>query len=286
MSPPDFFEVAYSINPWMDPKQWSLDAKRLTREALAAWNTLRSTYESLGAKVLVKPPAQGWPDLVFTANCAVVLDGKAVLARYLNAERSGEEAHGRRMFERLKARGDIDVTYHTPEGVCFEGAGDAIYDPVRGLMWMGYGQRSCRFAHHSVEQVFGIPTVSLELVDPRFYHLDTAFCVLSGGEILYHPPAFTAEGQAQIQALAGSMRIEAPAEDAARLGVNLVCIGQDLVLCSCSPRLRALLEERGYRVHVVPLGSFNHSGGAASCLTLKLDNVYKGRPARGERLAA
>jgi ornithine aminotransferase len=286
MSPPDFFEVAYSINPWMNPEQWSLDAKRLSRDALAGWNTLRATYEALGARVLVKPAAQGWPDLVFTANCAVVLDGKAILARYLRSERAGEESHGHRMFEQLKTRGEIDEIFRTPEGVYFEGAGDAIYDPLRRLMWMGHGQRSCRSAHHTIEQAFGIPTLSLELVDPRFYHLDTAFCLLDGGEILYHPAAFTEEGRDQIRAIAGDKLIEAPAEDAANLGVNSVCIGRDVVTCYCSPALRAQLEQRGYRVHVVPLGSFNRSGGAAYCLTLKLNNIYKGRVRAGEKLAA
>jgi N-dimethylarginine dimethylaminohydrolase len=286
MSPPDFFEVAYAINPWMNPEQWSLDAKRLTRDALSGWNTLRVTYEALGARVLVKPAAKGWPDLVFTANCAVVLDGKAILARYLKSERAGEELHGQRMFEQLKARGEIDAVYRTPEGVYFEGAGDAIYDPLRHLMWMGYGQRSCRAAHHTVEQVFGIPTLSLELVDPHYYHLDTAFCLLSDGEILYHPAAFTEEGRDQICALAGDKLIEAPLEDAANLGVNSVCIGRDVVMCYCSAALRARLEERGYRVHVVPLGSFNRSGGAAYCLTLKLNNLFKGRQRDGEKLAA
>ncbi len=286
MSPPDYFEVAYAINPWMNPEQWSLDAKRLTRDALAGWNALRAKYESLGASVAVKPAVKGLPDLVFTANCAVVLDGKAILARYLNAERAGEEAHGQRMFEQLRARGEVDAICRTPEGVYFEGAGDAIYDPQRKLMWMGYGQRSSRCAHHTVEQVFGIPTLSLELVNPHYYHLDTAFCLLSGGDIVYHPAAFTGEGREQIRALAGDQLIEAPLEDAENLGVNSVCFGRDVVLCHCSPALRARLEERGYRVHVVPLGSFNRSGGAAYCLTLKLNNLYKGRQRRGEKLAA
>jgi ornithine aminotransferase len=286
MSPPDFFEVAYSINPWMNPEQWSLDAKRLTRDAMSGWKTLRATYEALGARVLVKPAAKGWPDLVFTANCAVVLDGKAILARYLKSERAGEELHGQRMFEQLRARGEIDAICRTPEGVYFEGAGDAIYDPLRRLMWMGYGQRSGRCAHHTVEQVFGIPTLSLELVDPHYYHLDTAFCLLSGGEILYHAAAFTDEGREQIRALAGDKLIEAPLEDASNLGVNSVCIGRDVVMCYCSEALRQRLEERGYRPHVVPLGSFNRSGGAAYCLTLKLNNMYKGRQLDGEKLAA
>jgi ornithine aminotransferase len=286
MSPPDFFEVAYAINPWMKPDQWALDAKRLTRDALSGWNTLRATYEALGAQVLVKPAAQGWPDLVFTANCAVVLDGKAILARYLNSERAGEELHGQRMFEQLRARGEIDAIYHTPEGVYFEGAGDAIFDPVRRLMWMGHGQRSSRAAHHTLEQVFGIPTVPLELADAHYYHLDTALCLLAGGDILYHPGAFTDEGRDQIRALAGDKLIEAPADDAGHLAVNAVCIGRDVVLCHCSDALRSRLEARGYRLHVVPLGSFNRSGGAAYCLTLKLNNIFRGRRRDAEQLAA
>lgn len=277
MSPPDHFEVAYSINPWMDPAQWSQDAPRLARDAAEGWAALRETYEGLGARVVVKPPAEGWPDLVFTANCAVVLDGKAILARYLKSERAGEEAHGQRMFSVLKSRGDVDTVCRTPEGVYFEGAGDAIYDAGRALMWMGYGQRSCRSAHHTVEQVFGIPTVSLELVDPRFYHLDTCFCLLAGGEIVWHPAAFSDESARRVRAIAGRGLIEAPLEDAEHLGVNSVCIGSDVVMCHCSDTLRARLEALGYRVHVVPLGAFNRSGGAAYCLTLRLDNEYKGR---------
>jgi ornithine aminotransferase len=287
MSPPDHFEVAYSINPWMDPAQWQLDARRLARDAANGWDLLHATYEQLGAEVVVKPPAQGWPDLVFTANCAVVLDGKAILARYLKAERAGEEAHGHAMFEQLKARGIVDQVCRTPEGVYFEGAGDAIYDATRRVMWMGYGQRSCRAAHHTIEQLFGIPTISLELVDPHYYHLDTAFCLLSGGEVVYHPAAFTQDGREQIRAVVGPEKlIEAPAEDAGALAVNAVCIDRVVVMCHCSPTLRAELQSRGYHVHVVPLGSFNRSGGAAYCLTLQLNNVYKGRAPRGERLAA
>ncbi|HUR88562.1 MAG TPA: ornithine--oxo-acid transaminase [Ramlibacter sp.] len=286
MSPPDHYEVSYSINPWMDPQQWQLDAKRLARDAAQGWEFLRSTYEQLGAKVIVKPPVKGLPDLVFTANCAVVLDGKAILARYLRAERVGEEEHGERMFEQLKSRGAIDEIHRTPDGVYFEGAGDAIFDPDRRIMWMGYGQRSCRAARDTVESVFGIPTISLELVDPRYYHLDTALCLLSGGEAIYHPGAFTEEGRAQLKAVIGDKLIEAPAEDAGALAVNGVCIGHEVVMCHCSEALMRELTARGYRVHVVPLGSFNRSGGAAYCLTLELNNVYQGRARRGTAIAA
>ncbi len=281
MSPPDYFEVAYAINPWMQPAAWSLDAKRLSRDAQIGWLGLKSTYEKLGAQVTVKPAAKGWPDLVFTANCAVVLDGKVLLARYRNAERAGEEVFDQQMFEQLRLNDEVDSLHRTPEGVAFEGAGDAIFDAGRGVMWTGYGQRSSLQASRTIEQVFGLPTLALELIDPRFYHLDTCFCLLSGGEVIYHPHAFTATGRAQIQTVVGTQLITATLEDAEHLGVNSVCIGRNVVMCHCSSTLRAQLESRGYCVHVVPLGSFNRSGGAAYCLTLTLNNQFRGRAVRG-----
>ena len=277
MSPPDFFEVSYAINPWMDPTRWSLDARRLTQDARSGWAALKASYEALGARVTVKPAVPGLPDLVFTANCAVVLDGKVLLARYLKPERAGEEVHGRRLFEQLRSSGEVDSLHQMPPEVYFEGAGDAIFDAGRGIMWLGYGQRSCLQARATVAQVFGIPTLSLELRDPRFYHLDTCFCLLSGGEIVYYPPAFTEAGRAQIRAVSGEGLIEADSDEALQLGVNSVCIGRDVVMCHCSDATRHALTARGYRVQVVPLGAFNRSGGAAYCLTLKLNNLYRGR---------
>ena len=279
MSPPDFFEVSYAINPWMDPGQWSLDAKRLTRDARSGWSALKAQYETLGARVEIQPAVRGLPDLVFTANCALVLDGKVLLARYLKSERAGEEAPGRRLFEQLHLRGEVDSLHETPPGVFFEGAGDAIFDAGRGIMWLGHGQRSSLQTRATVEQVFGIPTLALELVDPRFYHLDTCFCLLSGGEVLVYLPAFSAAGCAQIQAVAGNQLIEVGSDDALHLGVNSVCIGEDVIMCHCSEPTRQALAARGYRVHRVALGSFNRSGGAAYCLTLKLNNRYRGRTA-------
>jgi N-dimethylarginine dimethylaminohydrolase len=115
--------------------------------------------------------------------------------------------------------------------------------------------------------------VPLELVDPRFYHLDTCFCVLSGGEVLWYPAAFSQASADVVRRVAGEENlIEATDEDALHLGVNSVCLGRDVVMCHASDATRAALTARGYTVHVVPLDSFNRSGGAAYCLTLRLDN--------------
>lgn len=272
MSAPDHFEVSYRINPWMDPGRWSAAAVRLRADAVRGWNALKAQYEALGANVEVQPAQAGLPDLVFAANAGFVLDRKVLLARFAHAERRGEEAHDRATFEALRARGILDAIVETPEDIAFEGAGDALWDATRGLVWTGWGQRSSRAASGLIERVFGVPTVPLELVDPRFYHLDTCLCVLSGGHIIVYPPALSAASYAVLRARAGDgALIVVGDDDALHLAVNSVCLGHDAVLCHASPQLRAQLEALGYRVHVVGLDSFNRSGGAAFCLTLRLD---------------
>lgn len=273
MSSPRHFEVSYRINPWMEPSQWSVSAQRLGEDALRGWGELKATYERLGAHVSTQPPVRGLPDMVFTANAAVVLDRKVLLARFLCPERQGEEGHNRAFFEDLRMRGQVDEIIEPPPGLYFEGAGDAIWDARRRIIWTGYGQRSSRAMHSVIESLYGVPTVPLELVDPRFYHLDTCFCVLSGGEVLWYPAAFSNEAAEAIRRVAGEDKlIEATDEDAMHLGVNSVCLGRDVVMCHASEATRAALAARGYTVHVVPLDSFNRSGGAAYCLTLRLDN--------------
>ncbi|HVJ55608.1 MAG TPA: ornithine--oxo-acid transaminase [Aliidongia sp.] len=274
MCPPEHYAVSYRINPWMDPEAWSADAETLARDAREGWQRLYETYRALGAHIEIMPAQPGLPDLVFTANSAVVLDRKVVLARYKCPERQGEEPHGRAFFEILKQKGVVDEIHETPSGVMFEGAGDCYWDMHRRLLWTGWGQRSDKAAKDTIERVYGVPTVALELVDPRFYHLDTAFCVLSGGDILYVPSAFTEEGVELVRTLVGPEHmIPVADEDAEALAANSVSVGRDVVFGHCGTSLRATLVKRGYQVHTVPLGSFGRSGGSAYCLTLRLDNL-------------
>jgi N-dimethylarginine dimethylaminohydrolase len=212
--------------------------------------------------------------LVFTANAAVVLDGTVLLARFRCPERQGEEPHFRRFFEGLRARGLVARVDALPEGVYLEGAGDCYWDATRQTFFMGYGPRSSREARAVVQDLFGVTAISLELVDPRFYHLDTAFCALSGGEALYYPPAFSPEGRRLLADVMGEANLIAVEdEDAAVLAANAVCLGRDVVFGACSPRLASRLAERGYRVRRVPIAAFGRSGGSAYCLTLRLDRT-------------
>jgi N-dimethylarginine dimethylaminohydrolase len=124
-----------------------------------------------------------------------------------------------------------------------------------------------------------VEAVPLQLVDPRFYHMDTALSALPHGEVMYVPEAFTPEGRAVIhKRVNAAQRIELAMEDACQLAANTVCIGDNLVNPGCGPKLRAELEGRGYKVVSVPLGSFLRSGGAAFCLTLRLDRLSESVP--------
>lgn len=272
MCRPQHFAVSYTINPWMDPSSWARAERALASAARQEWAALHRALNDAGAQIDLVPAARGLPDLVFTANAAVVLDGKALLARFRHAERRAEEPHFAAAFRRLQARGLIATVRTLPENVTLEGAGDCVWDKTRNLFWMGYGPRSDKAARHHVEEEFGVEVVALKLADPRFYHMDTALCPLPGGEVLYVPDAFTPAGRATIRGrVAPERRIEIADEDARRLAANAVAIGDMLVLSGCSDGLRGRLAERGYRVLATPLDSFLRSGGSAFCLTLRLD---------------
>ncbi len=287
MCAPEHFAVSYAINPWMDPASWASDRNAHAQAARGQWAALRRALTAHGAQIELVPPAAGVPDLVFTANAAVVLDRKALLARFRHPERAREEPHFAFAFRKLKARGLIDSVHTLPDGVVLEGAGDCVFDRTRQMFWMGYGPRSDASARRAIEATFALEAIPLELAQARFYHMDTALCPLPRGEVMYFPAAFTAAGRSVIrERVAPRERIEIGDEDAGRLAANAVCLGDTLVMSDCSARLRAVLEERGYRVATTPLGAFLRSGGGAFCLTLRLDGRSAPASAAAERAAA
>jgi N-dimethylarginine dimethylaminohydrolase len=274
MTDPRWFDVSYQINPWMRPDAWQADAARHQRAARRSFAALAAALQAAGASVEIIDGAPGLPDMVFAANAAVVLDRRVLVGRFRPAERRGEEARYLAAFKAQQARGLIDEVAQIAPGLFQEGAGDAIWDARRGNFWTGFGQRSDRAASAAIATFFGRDVVPLELASPRFYHLDTCFCPLSGGEVLYYPPAFTAAALAEIRArVPASQLIEASDTDAAALCVNAVSIGEIIVMAKAPPSLRRALEARGYRVVEVDLAPFILSGGAAFCLTLRLDHA-------------
>jgi N-dimethylarginine dimethylaminohydrolase len=271
MTDPSCFEVCYQINPWMRPTAW--DSACFAAAQLAS-SHLRAALQAAGARVETIGAVRGLPDLVFPANAAVVLDGKVLVARFRHPERQGEEAIFRSAFARLKARGLVEDIVEVPEGVFQEGAGDCIWDADRGLFWAGFGPRSSKGSIAVIRRTFGQEVVALELASDRFYHLDTCFCPLAGGKVLYYPDAFTVEAQAAIrERVPAAQRIEASAEEAAAFCVNAVNLGAEVIMARAPASLKAKLTASGYRLIEVDLDPFILSGGAAYCMTLRLDRT-------------
>ena len=259
--PPDFFGIEYEINPWM-----RLSNRVNHERAVEQWHELMSVFDrDLGIVLEQMAPVPGLPDLVFTANAGIVVGQTAVVSHFRYPERQREEAH----FEDWFRGHGYDVA-SVDRGVFFEGAGDLLGFP--DFWFGGYRQRSNIRAFPGLSERFHREIIPLELIDNRFYHLDTCFCPLSGGELLYFPPAFDPYGQMAIAERLPQARLFAvPEEEALRFACNAVCVGKHVVLPLGCPVTEQLLHGRGYETHAVALDEFMKSGGSAKCLTLALD---------------
>jgi N-dimethylarginine dimethylaminohydrolase len=262
MCPPDHFGVEYEINPWMKG-QIAATNSVLAYQQWSHLNLILSQH----ATVHSMSPVQGLPDLVFTANAAVVHERIAVLSSFRYPERRPEAVH---YAEWLEADGFSVRT--VPRDVLFEGAGDAIFDRGRPLLWFGSGFRSADRARPYLERFIGIQVQVLELCDPRFYHLDTCFCPLERGFLLYYPGAFTFESNRAIERRVPAVQRFAVCEaDAVRFTCNAVNIGNQVILNDASGATIRRLERNGFEVTKTPLTEFMRSGRAAKCLSLRLD---------------
>lgn len=261
MCPPDHFQVDYVINPWMDGHTAMLDLSL----ARAQWQQLR---EAIGAhaEVVELEPRRGLPDLVFTANAGFVYGRQAVPSHFMPHERRPEEPFLRAFFE---AEGfEVRVL---PDNIAFEGAGDALIDRGGPWLWTGYGFRTEIEAHDYLRRWFDLELVSIRLVDPRFYHIDTCMCPLDGGYLLYHPPAFDAASRAEIERrVPRHKRLPVSAENAGHFACNAVNVGDQVFMNKAGPALVESLEACGFHVNQLPLSEFLKAGGSAKCLTLKL----------------
>jgi N-dimethylarginine dimethylaminohydrolase len=255
MCPPEHFNVTYEINPWMHVAD-AVDRPLAERQ----WHGLHDLYERLGHDVTLIEPVEGLPDMVFTANGGLVIDGKAALPRFKHPERQQEtekfevwfQSHGYETF-----MPDHD----------FEGEGDCLY--AGGTLFAGYGFRSSAEAHRELRDFFSHPVVSLRLTDPRFYHLDTAMCPIDDQTLMYYPGAFDEESRAALQQRFSRV-IEASEEDASGFGLNAVSDGRNVVLSDAAHGLIAELRELGFEPIGVGMTEFRKSGGAVKCCSLEL----------------
>lgn len=262
MCPPTHFEVAYVINPWMRDHVAGVRAAA----AAAQWQALHDVIAARADVVRIEPAA-GLPDMPFTANAGLVCGDRFVPSRFRHPQRRGEEAH----FERWFA--DAGFAVHAlPDDLYFEGAGDALLDRGAARLWMGHGHRTDAGCAAVLQAMLGLEVVPLRLVDDRFYHLDTCFCPLQGGRLLYYPAAFDADSLARIEArVPEALRVAVDEDDALAFACNAVDLGDAVALNRAGPALKRALHGFGYATLEVPLDEFMKSGGSAKCLTLRLD---------------
>lgn len=261
MCPPDYFTVDYVINPWMAGHDDSLNLDR----AKAQWETLR---DGLGqyADIEIVEPQPELPDMVFTANAGAVYGDKAIASHFMPMERRPEEQYFKAWF-----RDNGFELLDLDEKIGFEGAGDCLRDRRGPWLWTGYGFRTEIEAHAEIARFFDLEVVSIRLTDERFYHIDTCFCPLTDGFLMYHPPAFDYESRIAIESrVPPHKRIIVDTLDAGNFACNAVNIGDQVFLHRASGPLKARLMLAGFEVNEVELSEFLKAGGSAKCLTLKL----------------
>ncbi|QEO08975.1 dimethylargininase [Protaetiibacter larvae] len=259
MCRPEFFTVSYRINPWMHPEQ-----PTDTGMALEQWQTLYELYLSLGFEVQLIDPIPGLPDMVYAANGGFVLDGIAYGARFQYPERGPE---GPAYLDWFAAAG-----FQVREPVSTnEGEGDFLL--VGDTILAGTGFRSDAASHDELRRIYGREVVTLRLVDPAFYHLDTALAVLdsAGGpaSVAYLPKAFDEASRAILEQRFPDA-IHVTDADAAVLGLNSFSDGRNVVIASRAEDFARQLRERGYIPHGVDLSELLLGGGGVKCCTLEL----------------
>jgi N-dimethylarginine dimethylaminohydrolase len=264
MCAPQWYDIDYVINPWM-----AGNLHRPNRDlAFAQWRELHRQLQLL-ADVRLIPAVQGSPDMVFVGHTAVVQHGVAAVSSFAHPERRIEEQPVRRW---LKDHGFL--LWETPRETAFEGEGDALFDVDGKLLWAAHGVRTCLQCHRHLAQAWHTPVVSLHLVDPRFYHLDTCFAPLSGGHLLYFPDAFDATSRAAIENVyPENKRIAVTEEEAIAFACNVINVGETVLMHRVSNDLSRRLGRLGFDVVSIDLSEFLKGGGSAKSLALRLSDI-------------
>ncbi|MFV1883832.1 MAG: dimethylarginine dimethylaminohydrolase family protein [Balneola sp.] len=266
---PSEFDVEYVINPHMSGHIGDIDKDAAFKE----WVALKEGYERLGLYVEVIEGEKGYPDMVFCANQSlpnITSDGKKqVVMSVMHApQRKGEVSHIQKVYE--KSSYEI-VHLDESKFTDFEGMGDAIWHFKKRLIWGGYGYRSSLDVYSHVSETFNTPVIALELIDDRFYHLDTCFCVLNEETVMIYSKAFTEEGRKLIHSVFPNVIDTNDYEAAELFACNATCPdGKNVFIQEGCLEANKAMEEAGFTVHEFSTNEYLKSGGSVFCMKMML----------------
>jgi N-dimethylarginine dimethylaminohydrolase len=260
--PPAHFAVRDGVDAWS-----ALRTDATESDAYRQWERFIELLGAVGDVQIERiEPADGLPELTFTANAALIVGQLAVISSFRLQERRREQS----TFRAALARAGFATTFLRQ--TYFEGAGDALFDRVRPMLYVGYGWRSERTAALQLQDIVECKVLPLLMVDERFHHLETAFCPLGSGHVIAYMDAFSPYAQTLIRRAIGPWLIEVSVDDALRFACSPVEIGDALVMHGLSRRLRDRLHDAGYRVFCTELDAFHAAGASARSLTLRLND--------------
>lgn len=255
LCPPDHYGIEYEINPWMSRARGAD-----TPKVQAQWKGLHETLSKLDTRVHLIPPKERLPDMVFTANAGLTVGRRFIPSNFRHQERAGEAP----LFAKWMESHGYEVVW-LPPNLYFEGEGDALF--AGDALFCGYKFRTDINSHRAVADMLGCLVISVELVDPRFYHIDTCFCPLTDGGAMWFPAAFDEYGQRTIRDHLPNL-LDVSEEEAGVFCCNAVVLDHDIVLPEGAPKLVGQLQDRGYTCHPLPMTEFLKAGGACKCLTM------------------
>jgi N-dimethylarginine dimethylaminohydrolase len=265
MVDPDNFGVSYTINPWMNGNIGKVDAPLANQQ----WKSLFTILCQLGVDVRVFKSQPGLPDATFVANAGLLCHSLLLPSQFRYEERAAEED----MFAQAYVKDGCLVADNWLSGdravESFEGAGDALFSADRKVLWVGTGFRTTPGISRPLSRYVTSQIIELELVDPRFYHLDTCFCPLDTGVLLWYPAAFSRSSREKVAEVHTGGFIEVDAATALQFACNAVSVGNAVVLPLVDGHLVEDLQALGHQVFTADMSEFMKAGGACKCLTLE-----------------
>lgn len=258
MCPPDFYDIEYEINPWMDLSN-KVD-KELVQEQ---YFQLKSKFEELGTTVMEIPAQRGLPDMVYSANYGHIEGEIFIPANFKFEQRRKESSFAKEYFD-MQGYEIKEI----PNEIFFEGQGDLL--KAGNNYFMGYGKRSMKEAAKYVSEFIGYDVKPLEVIDPYYYHLDMCLGPISEDIVVINPKSFNQEGLETIRDSFGTV-IEASEEDNKVMACNLVVVGENILLGEgITDDLRESIEDNSFELHELNMSEYVKGGGSVKCCSLEV----------------